>query len=413
MKKVLLLFAAAAILVTGTDLFAGGVDNNSNMSAEYIRTMNRNGATDAADIAYYNPAGFTKLKPGLSMNISNQSLFIYDWTINTNDTSVSEGAKKEYKSEEPVYLLPNAYFVYRQDNWAGFLSFTIPAGGGSVNFKDGLPSLHDQWYDGTMGFGTYDGSSAEVSQVYYALTMGGTFEVNPMFSIALGVRGLYVDTSYKAELNFNPGVATTYELDAKQTGMGFGGIIGLNIALEGINIGMRYETETSIELENDTSKDDFGMFADGEKVQHNLPAVLGLGAVFSATPELNVGADFTYYFEKQADWDGGEKYFDNSWEVGVFAEYKVTPTLLLSLGYLYSNTAANEDTLNDLGFNLDTHSVGLGCKFSASEELDVNAAFSRTFYIESPESKHPDATGNTYTKVCYLIAVGVNYRLPL
>jgi hypothetical protein len=35
--------------------FAGAIDNKTNWSAEYIRTFNRNAATDYADIAAYNP----------------------------------------------------------------------------------------------------------------------------------------------------------------------------------------------------------------------------------------------------------------------------------------------------------------------------------------------------------------------
>jgi hypothetical protein len=38
-------------------VYAGAIDNKTNWSAEYIRTLNRNAATDYADIAAYNPAG--------------------------------------------------------------------------------------------------------------------------------------------------------------------------------------------------------------------------------------------------------------------------------------------------------------------------------------------------------------------
>jgi long-subunit fatty acid transport protein len=246
------------------------------------------------------------------------------------------------------------------------------------------------------------------------VTLGGAFAVNEMFSIALGVRGMYVMNTYKGEATLSyGGTDYTAELDTEQTGMGVGGIIGFNVALEGINIGLRYESETSIELENKTKVDDFGYYPDGVKTQANIPATLGLGVVFTVMPELNIGADFCYYFDSYADWEGAEDDYDDSWEAGISAEFKVTPTLLVSAGYLYAKTGHNEKTNTDLGFGLDSHTVGLGCKFSASEVLDINAGFSKTFYVESDESDASTPTGNTYQQDCYLFAVGVNYRLGL
>ena len=54
--------------------YAGAIDNKTNWSAEYIRTLNRNAATDYADIAAYNPAGTVKLQDGFILNGSLQYL---------------------------------------------------------------------------------------------------------------------------------------------------------------------------------------------------------------------------------------------------------------------------------------------------------------------------------------------------
>ncbi|MBW2565895.1 MAG: hypothetical protein JRE24_03215, partial [Deltaproteobacteria bacterium] len=57
--KRLLFFLCVSTLVfaVATPLMAGGADNKTGWSAEYIRTLNRNAATDSADIVMYNPAG--------------------------------------------------------------------------------------------------------------------------------------------------------------------------------------------------------------------------------------------------------------------------------------------------------------------------------------------------------------------
>lgn len=73
MKKLFtLLFVGGLIFSTASPLIAGGVDNKHNFSAEYIRTLNRNAATDSADAVAYNPAGVVKMEDGLYVSLSGQ-----------------------------------------------------------------------------------------------------------------------------------------------------------------------------------------------------------------------------------------------------------------------------------------------------------------------------------------------------
>jgi len=72
MKKALVLLMALAVVMVSVNVFAGGAIQNSNLSAEYIRTLNRQAATDSADAAIYNPAGMALLQNGLYINVSNQ-----------------------------------------------------------------------------------------------------------------------------------------------------------------------------------------------------------------------------------------------------------------------------------------------------------------------------------------------------
>ena len=75
MKKILICVGGLALTCAITAVaFAGAIDNKTNWSAEYIRTLNRNAATDYADIAAYNPAGTVKLTEGFTVNGSIQFL---------------------------------------------------------------------------------------------------------------------------------------------------------------------------------------------------------------------------------------------------------------------------------------------------------------------------------------------------
>ncbi len=71
MKKLGVASFILIFLLTGSSiLWAGGADNKTNWSAEYIGILNRNAATDAADIVMYNPAGVMKMQNGLYGNLS-------------------------------------------------------------------------------------------------------------------------------------------------------------------------------------------------------------------------------------------------------------------------------------------------------------------------------------------------------
>ena len=70
-RKLLVMLCIVGLTVfSASAIWAGGADNKTNWSAEYIRTLNRNAATDAADIVMYNPAGVMVMEDGLYGNIS-------------------------------------------------------------------------------------------------------------------------------------------------------------------------------------------------------------------------------------------------------------------------------------------------------------------------------------------------------
>ena len=121
MKKLFVFLCVAGLIAaSASPLFAGGIDNKTNWSAEYIRTLNRNAATDSADIVSYNPAGVMKMEDGLFGNLSVQY-------INKDYTNKVDGT--DLDSTEPSFL-PGLFALYKQDKWAGFFAFTIPGGGG-------------------------------------------------------------------------------------------------------------------------------------------------------------------------------------------------------------------------------------------------------------------------------------------
>jgi hypothetical protein len=124
------------MLIAG-GLFAGGFVTNLNQSSEYIRTLNRNASTDV-DAVFYNPAGLTKLDNGFYAYLSNQSIFQvkgidaeYPLAMNTTNFEGNTG----------VWFYPNIYLALKKDKFALSAGLMPIGGGGSAEYKDGLPSF--------------------------------------------------------------------------------------------------------------------------------------------------------------------------------------------------------------------------------------------------------------------------------
>jgi long-chain fatty acid transport protein len=427
MKKYFYVFWALLIVFLSGNLFAGSVDYLSNQSAEYMRTFNRNAATDSADVVYYNPAGVMKMQNGLFTNVSGQYL---DKNYTVEDKNASHNWNSgEYKANTPS-VIPAAYLVYKQDNWAAFAAFTVPAGGGVAEYDGGTPVVRNAVY-ATIAASPYAAlrytavqeiDSLYTSSMYLAGTLGSSYKVNDILSVSLGAR--YMRGIKKFEIKVtNPEAWTTrkkiltVDLDAQ----GIGGIIGLNVTpIKDINIGIRYETvtklvwDTSIETNHtfwDTTLNSLG-YKDGRKDRKDLPALFAAGISYDIIPQLKISSCFTYYFIKQAEWRhyNGVNYrkdYDNGWEGGLAVEYKVIPQLLVSIGYMHTDTGGNKNTWTEFGgLALDSNSYGMGAKYEIISGVNVNLALSWIKYIDGTSKDN-----YKYSKDNKSISLGVEYKV--
>ncbi|MGF1584353.1 MAG: OmpP1/FadL family transporter [Bacteroidales bacterium] len=209
-------------------------------------------------------------------------------------------------------------------------------------------------------------------------------------------------------------------VDARQTGSAIIPLLGVNLSLsEKLNVGIKYEFITKLELENDTEIDETGMFTDGVKSRSDMPALLSVGAAFQATPKFNIAAGMHYYFDKQADYGktiGGihvnnDQVIDNNFlEFALGLEYEVTPAILISGGYLRTQTGVNETYQSDLSHSLSTNSIGIGGRYALNDMMSINLGFMRTFYEEGWKQHNygPLGTANEiYNRDNTVLAIGV------
>jgi long-chain fatty acid transport protein len=227
------------------------------------------------------------------------------------------------------------------------------------------------------------------------------------------------------------------EADVEQVGSGYTPFFSVNISpLENLNIGIKYEMATKLELENKTTKDiltgfsaegtPVTMFPDGEKVRNDMPAMLSVGVDYGVTSKLNIAAGVHYYFDKTSNY--GHKlngvYVDNDmiidknfYELGGGLQYKLNDLILVSGGYLYAKTGVNDNYQSDLTYSLTSHTGCIGGAINVLDKLQINLGFSYTYYLDSEKTINHlfTPTGSvipakeTYFKDTMIIAAGVDF----
>lgn len=225
------------------------------------------------------------------------------------------------------------------------------------------------------------------------------------------------------------------EADVEQTGSGITPFISVNISpSENLNIAVKYEMGTKIELENKTEKDfttgynpttgaPVTMFPDGEKIRNDMPALIAVGIKYGVTSRLELSAGAHYYFDKKANY--GHKlngiYVNNDliidrnyYELAGGLEYHINDMCLVSGGYLFSKTGVNNNYQSDLTYSLTSHTFGLGGAIDVLENLRINAGFSYSYYLDGEKTvAHTLGTTTynpreTYFKDTTIFAIGVD-----
>ncbi|MBW2607132.1 MAG: outer membrane protein transport protein [Deltaproteobacteria bacterium] len=413
MKKAIIFLCVAGLFIfCASPMWAGGIVNKQNLSTEYIGSVNRNAATDSADITVFNPAGVMKMENGTYVNLTVMQI--------TKDYSNDIAGYDELEQDEPS-TIPGFFAVYKQDKWAGFFAVTIPGGGGLVDFAEGSQTT----YDMAMGliahpllpFDTLDSMELEAESVYTGYTFGGAFEINNMISVSAGLR--YIDAFKNIDgtvvLSVGGLGSTPFNVEVEQEASGWGGFLGVNIApMDELNIGVRFETNTKLDFETDLKNDTIpggGPYVDGAKEREDLPGLLGIGASYKITPEFKLGFSYTYYLEKSADWEGRLKDAGNSWDFALGADYAFTPALKASLGFMMTRVSIDTEDLLSEAPELDANSIAAGLAWNPMEQLTLNFGIIKVMYdSETKVSEAPVPSSAELDKDSIGIAVGVQYR---
>jgi long-chain fatty acid transport protein len=429
MRKRLVGFMVLVVLVgLSSSIYAGGIINRQNLSADYMRTLNRNAATDMADAAAFNPAGTAMMGDGLYMKAD----VIYLQKDYTNQLAILNPGT--FESNEPS-IIPGFFAVYKQDRWSGFFAVTIPGGGGEVQYNDGNATTTmlavgplRTYLGGAAASATNINQQIEATSHYTAYSLGAAYKVLDSLSLSGGVR--YVDAyqKFKGSATGTTGPPTnTVNVKIQRTDEAYNYFLGLDYApIKDLNFGLTYMSNTALNFKSNTSGSTpvYGTgvaaslgWADGTHQREDLPGYIAAGVSYFIIPgTLRIEPNLTYYLEKQATLEKDRFQSSdpgNSYDVGIALEYILNPQWRFSVGYMHTEIVGMKtyDLLAEAP-ELDANTVGLGLVYSPIERLDLTLGATRVWY-DSRTTAYTNSrapAGTEYDKDVYGASFGIQYR---
>ncbi len=240
-------------------------------------------------------------------------------------------------------------------------------------------------------------------------------------------QSIYYGTADK--LTANATLMANQSADVKQTGSGITPIIGVNLSFmeNKVNIGMKYEFQTNMELTNKTPANKgfatgltntgakIEMFPDGAKTNADMPAQLTIGLNYKITDKFSAQIGYHNYFDKNTGW-ADKKIINpntpppdsimvnvidkNYWELGLGFEYNITDQLLVSAGYLRAQTGVNKYYQSDLSYSLSSNTFGLGGAYKINDKLTLQLGGYYTAYLPTNVGGS-ETLGNGVTTLAY------------
>lgn len=433
------LAAFAAFMLISTASFAGGILTNTNQSAHFLRNPARDASTEI-DAVYTNPAGLIKLPEGFHFSFNNQSAFQTRTITSTSPIFMMSGgnATKEFEGKASAPIIPSLQGAYRKGKWALSGSIAVTGGGGKATFDNGLPSFEAAMGAGAspsiIGLAGYKANQYTLQQhmkgsnFIFGGQLGGTYEINKMFSAYAGFRLNIVKNKYEGylrglKMNLTPSSMEGYspqmvsaqqvfdamagmtndpqtqhllgimskastdegaQLESTQNGWGVAPILGFNFNYEDkLNIGVKYEFKTALDVENNTKIDDTGMFGDGVNTAHDIPALLTIGASYKIIPGLTASIGYHHFFDsnaKMADDKQKDAGATNEYLAGI--EYQIDRMFLVSAGGQITRYGVGDTFQRDLSFSCNSYSIGFGGRVTVSPKVKINVGYFWTTYSD-------------------------------
>ncbi len=205
------------------------------------------------------------------------------------------------------------------------------------------------------------------------------------------------------------------ELNCDQSGWGIAPIIGVDYKADRLNLAAKYEFKTRMRLKNKSANsasakniEMLNKYADGNNVAEDSPALLTVGAQYEVTPSLRVMAGWHHYFDVDTKQYTKDMLSDSN-EYLLGAEYDICDIVQVSAGAQRTTYGMKDAGMNDISFNVNSWSFGLGVGVKVSEKVKLNAAYFQTLYDDY--NKTEAVVTNSFTRTNRVLGLGVDLKL--
>lgn len=413
-----------------TTIFGASIDHVQNYTPEYNANPAQQGAINKSATVYFNPAGIMRLEEGtyftggLQVAIGQETM---KYDSNTYDADL-------------LAPIPNFAIYKVQENKGYFFTFGPQAGGGKLEYKDGVSGvkiLEDTGFKGMPAEAKSHSATGE--NMYAQATLGTAWNVNSKLSLSTAGKVVYGYRKLSANLDANVTTPLGKEnvitsIDSERTAWGFGGQFGLNYAPnETWNIGVRYDTPIKMKFKTKATNNKytilkntpyekevgfdlfFPQYADGASYRRDLPGILAIGASQKITDKWTMFYGGNYYFNESAniDRDVPEHSFEykNGWELSLGTEYWINEKVAILSGINYAKTGAKSESYSDIEFALDSFLVGGGIKYLPNDDTEIVFSISHYFYEEGSYDKYDKTNPLVYDK--NISSVGISFTKKL
>ena len=240
MKKIVL--SLIVFTMTSVSAIAGGILTNTNQSVSFLK----NPARDAAiglDGVYSNPAGVVFMPEGFHVAFNWQYAHQTRTITSTNPVFAlgknNNGNVKEFQGVADAPIIPSLQAAYNKGNWSVQFNFSVPGGGGSCEFADGLGSFESVVGNIASKFMALDQTAAQLNglttmltplytmfgataptaisstgvsgydmnsymqgrQYYFGFQLGTAYKIKENLSVYGGLRLLYGSATYRARIS--------------------------------------------------------------------------------------------------------------------------------------------------------------------------------------------------------------------
>lgn len=349
------------------------------------------------------------------------------------------------------------------------------------------PSLGINPFAGTDKYSV--NSYMEGKQYIFGLQLGATYKINENLSVFAGARFNYVSNSYSGylkdiQVNLGGGemvnvnrtaseMATTYnalantalaegnqanyikyktvaqtagaladqtadmELDCDQSGWGVTPIIGADFKKGKWNVGVKYEFNTKLNVENKTrgvlpapsadGTDKFANYRDGVNTPHDIPSLLTVGVSYEILPTLRASVGYHHFFDTHAkmatvqdpvtgDIVDKRNYIGNGTNEYLGGiEWDICKWAQVSAGMQRTKYGVKDNYQTDMSFAVSSYSYGFGAGFNLMKNLKLNVAYFWTDYDKyTKEMSSYNGTGiagtDVFTRTNKVFGVGLDYK---